>query len=187
MEGQLSLLRLAIAASPAAHDGARHKETQRCPAANHPATSILSPLLPVDNLTSQNTTRIRLPSLCDWAIIQGSSMGEDSAIAILDIVGHRVRCPWGCLLCQHATMPGRPAAWCMPRHVAVVPDCESLHGRDEVSKWRTTSSSGPRVRPRVSWPDREGCPYGDKYVRLEMRVHLRISQWNMDGETLCSF
>lgn len=79
--------------------------------------------------------------------------------------------------CHHA----RPAS-SMPRHVAVVSDCESLHGRDEVSKRADHSSSGPRVRPRVSWSDREGCPHGDKYVRLEMRVHLRISQSNLDGD-----
>lgn len=81
--------------------------------------------------------------------------------------------------CRRARSPSS-----MPRHVAVVSDCESLQGQDEVSTRADHSSSGPQVRPRVSWPDWESCPHGDKYVRFGDEGSATHLPKDMDGDAL---
>lgn len=117
-------------------------------------------------------------------LVIGNSQGQsrsnryrdrNSSDTLRDTVG----CPWGGLLCQQTKH-----ARSMPRHDAVVSDCESLHGRDEASRRADHSSSEPRVS--IPYPGTGSVGRIGVAVHMETSAHLLISKWGhgMNGGAL---
>lgn len=87
-----------------------------------------------------------------------------------------MRCPWGCFVMSAGQHAGLPEA-CL----GTLPSSQTVNfstaGMRSANR-RTTAPRGLKSDPGSVAPFGEGCPHGDKYVRMEMRTHSACSSPN---------
>lgn len=103
------------------------------------------------------------------------------AIAILgghcsDTMRDTLGCPWGGLLCQQTSFP-EACLGMMPSSQTVNLSAAGMRSADGRTAAHRDRSLYSVPRHRVSRPDWDGCPHGDRHVHIETSAHLLISKW----------